>query len=282
MSKKRKGTYTDYSRSKRTYSKGAYLQRRLIGPSHYLRARNPRRMRPTNLGYGRFRNARTGGFLGIELKFLDCAWNGVAIAPSTDGSGGEIQPSSGCTDAISIPAQGDGEQQRDGRKFTIKSIWVSGSITTTALSDQADASDQAGYWIALVLDTQANGATIVSENMYINPSTVAVSMMPQPLRNLENSKRFRVLQSKFVRPGGMYAMNDATGASGTASGSLSNQTQPTFNLSWKGNIVTNCKTGGTTADVASTADNAIHLIGYSGSSALTPLINAKSRMRFVG
>ncbi len=227
----------------------------------------------------RFRNYRTGGFLGIELKFLDTAWNAVAINTSTDGSGGEVQPSSGCTNALSIPAQGDGEQQRDGRKYTLKSIHASGMINSATLSDQADAVNNTGVWVALVLDTQANGATIVSENMFINPSTVASSMLPYPLRNLQRSKRFRILKSKFIAPRGTYAFNDATGASGTASGSISEMSSSPWTLSWKGNLV--CDSVGTTADVASAADNAVHLIGFNGGG-FTVTMSGKCRVRFVG
>ena len=174
---------------------------------------------------------RTGGFLGLEEKFLDCAWNGVGIGTSTDGADGELQPSSGCTGCISCPSQGDGESQRDGRKFVLKSIWVSGIINTSAIQTASNASEFVGWYFALVLDTQTNGTTVNSEDVYINPSTSAGAMFPQPLRNLQNSKRFKILDTKYVNPGGVYAFND-----GASTGNLSNQNAPVINLSWKGNI----------------------------------------------
>ncbi len=220
------------------------------------------------------KNQRTGGFLGIELKFLDCAWNGVSINTSTDGSGGEIQPSSGCTSALSVPAQGDGESNRDGRKYVIKGIFASGCILTTPNQNQTDVSDQGGFYLALVLDTQANGATIVSENVYVNPSSALQSIAPQPLRNLQNSKRFRVLDHVYVDIGGMYASTD-----GTNTASTSNMNSPTFKLSWRGSL--SCTSTGTTANVSAASDNAIHLIGYN-TGGMTSTLSGKSRMRFVG
>lgn len=221
------------------------------------------------------RNARIGGFLGLELKFLDCAWNSVAIQASTDGSSGEIQPSTGCTQCISCPAQGDGESQRDGRKFVIKSVYVNGIITTNPLQDQADVEERLGYYFALVLDTQANGATVVSENVYLNPSTQAAAILPQPLRNLQNSSRFRILDSKYVPAGGAYA-----GTDGASTLSINTQVSPRVTLSWKGSI--NVDTTGTTANVSAVADNAIHVLAYAGSSAQSPAFVGKSRMRFMG
>lgn len=219
-------------------------------------------------------NIRTGGFLGIELKFLDCAFDGVQINTSTDGSSGEVQPSSGCTNALSVPAQGDGESQRDGRKYTIKSIWVSGVLNSAGLTDQTDAIDDFGCYLALVLDTQANGATMVSENVFINPSTSGFSMVPQPLRNLQNSKRYKILASQYVEPLGSYAMTD-----GANTGSLNAQANPVVSLSWKGNLV--CDSIGTTASVASASDNAIHLVAFSGGG-FSRTFYGKSRVRFVG
>jgi len=244
-------------------------------PAKRQRRAAPRRKRSYNVRYG--------GFLGIENKFLDCAWNGVTINSSTDGTGAELQPSSGCTSAISVPAQGDGESQRDGRKYCIKKVWVSGLIDTTAASDQADSVEMAGWYFALVLDKQCNGATINSEDVYINPSSSASAIAPQPLRNLQQSNRFTILDSCYVEPIGMYAFNDAA-----ATGSLSAQNRPTVNLSWnakKGRspgIIVECD--GTTADVASATNKAIHVIAFNANNTatFTSTFFGKSRLRFQG
>lgn len=219
-------------------------------------------------------NKKPKWLLGMELKFLDCAWNGVTINTSTDGSGGELQPSSGCTDCISCPAQGTGESERDGRKYVIKSVWVSGTVNTTAAMDQADAFEQYGYFFALVLDTQCNGATVNSEDVYTNPSTLATAMMPKPMRNLQNSKRFKILDCKFVNPKGMYSFNDAA-----ATGSVNVQVAPTVNLNWKGNI--KVETDGTTANVSSVTNSAIHVLAFRGGG-LVSTFDGKSRVRFMG
>uniref|UniRef100_UPI004047FF69 hypothetical protein n=1 Tax=Roseivirga sp. TaxID=1964215 RepID=UPI004047FF69 len=221
------------------------------------------------------RNVRTGGFVGIESKFLDCAWNQVTILSSTDGSGGELQPSSGCTDCISVPAQGDGESARDGRKYVLTSAWVSGTFNMVQDSDNNDVGEGVDWFIALVLDTQANAATIVSENVYINPSTQETAMFPQPLRNLQNSKRFKILASQFVPGRGMYASTD-----GTATCSLSQQNRSIVNLSWKGKIT--CDSKGTTADIASATDNALHVIAYATDADPLTKFTGKSRVRFQG
>lgn len=238
------------------------------------KANLPPRKRPM-YRKSRGRNVRTGGFLGMESKFLDCAWNGVSISTSTDGSGGELQPSSGCTSAISVPSQGDGESQRDGRKYCITSAWVSGIVSTSAVSDQADVLDNVGYYFALVLDTQANGATVNSEDVYLNPATVASAMLPQPLRNLQNSKRFRILATQYVAPGGTYAFNDAA-----ATGSVSPMEAPKVNLSWNGKVF--CECSGTTANISSATDNALHVVAYAGQGSFSPTFVGKSRIRFQG
>ncbi len=273
---KRKGTYTSYSRGQ-----VGLLERRFTQHLPYSRARHPKRVRPTHYAYarkGRFRrsrNYRTGGFLGIELKFLDTAWNGVAVAVSTDGASGEMAPSTGCTNAISIPAQGDGESQRDGRKYTVKSVWLSGVILTTPTAAQTAVDEQCGYWLCLVQDTQTNGAKVVSENVFINPATSAQSMVPQPLRNLQNSKRFRVLAHQFIYMNPVVTGQDAAGTFSVGPGM-----DPVVSLSWKGNML--CDSTGTTADVASASDNSISLIGYSSSATFTPVFHGKCRVRFVG
>lgn len=224
--------------------------------------------------YRTYMNRRTGGFLGLELKFLDCAWNGVTIQTSTDGSGLELQPSTGCTGCISTPAIGTGENQRDGRKWTIKSIWVSGNINPVVSTDQTDVITDKGYFFALVLDTQCNGATIDSEDVYINPGTGAAAMLPQPLRNLQFSNRFRILDRQYVPPNGAYSMTD-----GTNTASLVPQNSDCVSLNWKGEIL--CEASGNTADVADTTTNAVHVIACTGGG-FTANFQGKSRVRFMG
>lgn len=224
----------------------------------------------------RKKNVRTGGFLGMEMKFLDCAWNGVVInSGGSDAAAGELQPSSGCTNCISCPVQGTGEQERDGRKFTIKSIWISGAIDTTANQAADDVTNIDGVWLALVWDKQANAGTVTSEEVFVNPGTSGTNMMPQPLRNLQHSSRFSVVASQFIPAGGAWSMPD-----GTNTASLSPQMTTYVNLSWKGSV--NVETKGTTANVNVVNNNAFHLIGYAGSTSFTPVFRGKSRMRFMG
>lgn len=148
-------------------------------------------------------------------------------------------------------------------------------ISFTALTDQADSVSHRGCYFALVLDTQCNGATIVSENVFVNPSTSASSVLPQPMRNLQNSKRYRVLASQYVPPLGAYSSTD-----GANTASIIPQSTPVVNLSWKGTIAV--ETDGTTANVTSVTDNAVHVIAYAGSNQFTPVFNGKSRVRFLG
>jgi len=223
-------------------------------------------------------NQRVGGFLGIELKFLDCAWNGVALVAPTDWTGAELQPSSGCTNALSVPAQAVTEQARDGRRYTLKSCFVTGTIDFAPSMDDDDAEQSIVVFLALVHDKQTNGAAIDSEKVYLNNSNSAL-VATSPLRNLQFSTRFNVLATATLECG-MNSFNDATGAAGTASGTQIPECRMPFKLSWTGDQRVECTN--TTADVASVADHSFHLIGVAQSTVYTPKVYAQSRCRFVG
>jgi len=60
-------------------------------------------------------NRGTRGFLGVERKFYDTALTATAIVSPTDCTGAELDPSA--TSMISTPAQGDSEQNRDGKQI---------------------------------------------------------------------------------------------------------------------------------------------------------------------
>lgn len=220
-------------------------------------------------------NRRTGGYMGKELKFLDCAWNGVSVDTSTTGGGGEMQPSAGSINCLSCPAAGTGESQRLGRTYRIKNAFVSGVISTSPDGDRDDVVSIPGYFVALILDTQANKATIISSDIYVNPTSSVLGMLPSGLRNLQNTNRFRVLDSKYITCGGAYAGNDTA-----ITQTVAVQRTPIFSLSWKGDIKVECV--GTDANVSSVSDNAMHIVAYAGSTTFTPLFIGKSRIRYTG
>ncbi len=220
-------------------------------------------------------NPRTGGFSGIELKFLDCAWNQVTInGTSTSWGGNEMQPSTGCTGCVSCPAQGDGESERDGRRFVIKSVYVTGCVDNSAASDGADMVQTPACFFALVLDMQANLVTITSEDVYKNATTGTIGGV-FPLRNLQKVARFKILDSVYV-PG----VPVVAGTDGANTNSMMPSYRQPVKLSWSGDIAVN--TTSTTADVATVSDNAIHVLACCETATFTPQFVAQSRMRFVG
>lgn len=270
----RKGvTYRTWKPSSRSGTKRDYAAR---GAAARAATRALARVRDVEMSAAaryRRRNIRTAGYLGIERKFLDVYASDVAIPAPTDATGAEMQPEGGCTGCLSAPAQGDGEQQRDGRKITLKSCFVNFTVRGSVASDQADVKAAPQVFVALVQDTQANGATVVSEQVFSNPNDTAY-VNTYPLRNLQYSARYRVLDHKTVNMAPCYAINDAA-----ATGSLVCSEQ-TGTLNWKGNMPVTFT--GTTADVANVTDNAFHIIAYSTTTNFNPVISYCSRVRFVG
>jgi len=210
----------------------------------------------------------------IEHKFLDTAASELAFTLSSTLASGEKSPESGCTGCLSAPAQGDGASARDGSKIIIESVYVSGLMDITPQLMTAGPVDRYPiFYVALVLDTQTNGATLNSEDVFTNPGADTL-MSTMPLRNLSNSKRFRVLASKYVSFGGPQ-----TGASATA---VAVGYSKHFALSWRGKIPVDFIVGETTANVTSVSDNSIHLIAYTQANGLTPTFSYNCRVRFVG
>lgn len=236
---------------------------------------------PRSLPFNYSRNLRSGGFLGMENKFLDVSLNaGVAIPAPTDCTGGEMQPDQGCTGCLSSPAQGDGSQNREGKQIIINKIFISGCVAYTVQQDKTDPFVCPTVWVALVLDTQANAATISSENVFTNPSGVAVCNV-FPFRNLENTSRYRVLAHKTIHPGQTLVMTDHATTSATMSCDANNKH---FTMSWKGKLKVNFKTTVTTANVSGVVDNALHLVAFASSStnSLPATMFYNSRIRFTG
>lgn len=112
-----------------------------------------------------------------ELKFFD-----TALAFNFDATG-EVP----ATGQLTLIPQGDTESTRDGRIAYIKSIQIRGAAVYNAVSGGQTVSSSALY-LALVLDTQANGAAAAITDVFTS------SAMQSNMLNLNNSQRFRIIK----------------------------------------------------------------------------------------
>jgi len=214
-------------------------------------------------------NVRTGGFLGIELKYKDSALVSSALAAPTDAAGGEQDPATLL--ALNAIAQGDGEQERDGKQICVKSAYVSGVVDIPAQANLTAGSVDPVVYVALVLDKQTNGAQLNSEDVFTNPGASAVTASC-PLRDLQYTSRFQVLDSCILQAPARQLSYDGT--------NIESQGQRVpFKLSYTGDIMANYIA--TTAVVAAIQDHSLHVIAYTAP-VTGATISYNARVRFVG
>lgn len=222
----------------------------------------------------RRRNYRSAGFLGIETKYLDVYGVNVAVPSPANSAGAEMQPTGGCTQCLSAPSQGDGPQQRDGRAIQFKSIFINGFLSTDPLEDQANVAIPQEVFVALVMDTQANGATVTSQQVFTNPAANA-NANGFLLRNMEYSSRYKVLDHCTVNLGPATAGTDGANTNSVQQGAKS------FQLKWRGEVPIKF-TSGNTADVINVENVAFHLLAFGTVPSWDTYLTFNSRMRFRG
>jgi len=216
-------------------------------------------------------NERTAGFLGMEMKFYDTSLVASALTAPADSSGGEHDPSGVIT--LNTVTQGDGESQRDGRKIIMKSIMLKGHIDVPAQADVTATDDGCKIMIALVLDTQTNGATISSENVFSNPSANSANA-PNVFNNLQYSKRFRILKRLDLVLNPPPLSYDGTNIE------MQGMKRAFKIYKTLNDIVVNYTAN--TENVANIVDNSLHVIAFCNEINMAPTINYNARLRFVG
>lgn len=131
----------------------------------------------------RFRNARTGGYSGLELKFKDFELD----SESFTGLWAAHNPL--VTNCLSTAKQGTAEGDRTGRSMWIRSIQVTGELEMLAALSQATPQDSEFFRLCLVLDKQTNGAEVVGTD--VMKGTVINDYLTFP--NLESVNRYKIL-----------------------------------------------------------------------------------------
>lgn len=215
--------------------------------------------------------------LSVEKKFFDSSRSVVALTAPTNAAGGEVDPAT--LACLNCPAQGDGETQRDGRQISMHSINIRGVVNVASQNNQIAGDTIPDVFIALVLDRQTNGAQLASEDVFSNPGGSSL-LATSPFRNLEWTKRFRVLKTVKI-------------SAQEFAGSI----QPVFdgtNIEQQGSMVpfsmyydlkgmkTNFLTGQTSSVIAAVADNSLHVVAYASNLSTTPTLLYNARLRFTG
>jgi len=216
-------------------------------------------------------NAVTMGFLGIEKKFYDTKLADTAVSTATTLNAGMQDPSA--SSMISTPVQGDGEQNRDGKRIVIDSLILKGHVINVGSASETVNAQATKVFVAVVLDTQTNGAQMTSDACFKSLANQASSNV-DPMKNLLSGKRFRILKSQVydVTPPGIVSAAGTLATNGI-------QREIDWYIPFKGGLPVNFNAG-TTADVTNVVDNSIHIVAF-GTDANTQ-IGYNARIRFQG
>lgn len=250
--------------------------------SRYVPKRDRRRVRQKIFtpAINPITNQRTGGFSGMEVKYFDTSKNLANCASLGNLSDGVFDPST--VDCLNCPETGSGPQNREGRMIKMRSVHIEGVCQYVPQFDNIVVATVPDVFIALVLDTQTNKAQMSSADCFTNPST-SLDLVTAPFRDLEYTKRFKVLKIRRIRAPDLSL--DISGASAHEySGKLIHfeMHKKLFDLpvQFVGNASPNT--------VANIQDNSLHLVVFcdcATSSSDTSKIEVKlgynARVRFV-
>lgn len=206
-----------------------------------------------------------------ELKFFD-AEKGTPVALTAPGGmiGGEHPPDT-ANQTLNTVVQDDTATGRDGRQICMKNITVKGIIVSAAQTGQTAADLVPKILVALVLDTQTNGAVLSSEDVFTNPSGVG-SLACSPFRNLAFAKRFQVLDQA------VFSLDDPE-ISFDGTTIVQHGQHKAFTLYANlNNMITNYSL--VTGVVAAITDNSLQIVAFCSNVSLNPTIIYNSRLRF--
>lgn len=206
------------------------------------------------------RNRRTGGFTGIEKKFLDHQRT-VAPIPTTT-AGAEVDPTTvNCFNAI---PSGAAEGQRIGTNCKIVSWHLKGSVEMDAQASALLVNGKAIRLIALI-DKQTNGAQFNSEDVLLDTTNPEYAF-----RNLQQAGRFRILKD-FT-----WTLN-ASNAAGD--GAVNDVPATVRSFKWNFNMRLPVHYKSSTPSVADITTNSLHLMAIASGGTCT--LRYESRIRYI-
>ncbi len=207
----------------------------------------------------------------VESKFLDTELAATALTTSWV----SLNPTgTGATDTLSVPAEGTGESDRDGRVYTIQSIMVRGVITTSIIESGAAPVADFRARVILYWDRQTNSAEATATDIMDAGGTDDTLAF----RNLHNTHRFIVLFDET-----MLIQFDNQLNEGAANLFAVGQREFPFNFYKrfsKKDIRVQCDA--TAANITSCSDNNFGIAAIVSSTGVASTIKYQARCRFRG
>ncbi len=257
-----RGNYAKPRTMPRGYGKRRFGFRRRRRSHRYGRKR-------TFGGSARFRSAnrRTGGYIGMERKFLDDEMDASTIAITW----GEHNPAT--RKCLSSVAEGTGESERIGRHHAIDSLYIRGNINTAVGEAQTSPQTDALVRVIIGIDKQTNGAEVVPGSVVDLGQTNDFEAM----RNLQTSAQFRILLDTVIKVPGKN-VNEGSANAFTWTG----VTVP-FKYFHKFRTPLKIHSNGTGGTISNVRNNSIFIMAVlDGSPGPTVYLSYQSRIRFRG
>jgi len=272
MYKGAKRIYGSYARNKRSRAGQYSTAAKYYGSSNAYGGKNNRYRKRARRAF-RSSNWQWGGFLGVEKKFYDCALANAAIAQNANFQTCWLDPTAipAATQCLNAPVQGTGANQRVGIKYNILSIWIGGQVYVQPVANLATAPPATTVFWALVMDKQTNGAQMATELIYQNPSATLFGASLNPVRNIQYSKRFKVLKTWNCVLTPNFSGDGVANQEDVAAASMPFEFFKKFNKPIRVECAAN---GGTVADIM---NYSFHLIGCANGGAALMTYNCRVR-----
>jgi len=247
------------------YAPGGYLNRRYGVRGAIRRGATKRRRLYTAPRL----NARTAGYIGMEVKFYDLHHSGLVpylpASTAVDNCMADPTPEG----SLFNPVQGADPTQRVGRKVTVKQLQIVGTVHWDAMDYVATTVYGAPVWFYVIQDTQTNKAQMLSGDYLTNPG--AMTDKP-PLLNLQSGHRFKTLAKKVLQTNDIFATSSGVKVSCNAIPFDITIPIPDVVVNYIANSAT----------VASIIDHSFHVIAFTPNHASRPTLFYNCRTRFVG
>lgn len=221
-----------------------------------------------------------------ETKYFDTSFS-QTISSAADWTGSEVPCSNYIqsdgttvgvyTDSALIPsAIGAGYGQINGNKYFLKKLRIKGMINSALGSDQADVPVPTSVRLAVVLDTQPQGAQAQGEQIFSDMGAAVQAHYSFLVMAAGSGGRFKVLKDKLYMQEPAVAVTDGASTNSHAR----TGTNFKFNINFGKPLQVMLKANSATPTVASLSNCNIFIIAHVTGASPTTTINGCARAYF--